>query len=192
MGDRAPGERASRQTPVGPHARGLGGPPASPSRLRRNRWTLILGIAIVCGGFAILLLLSQSPTPTRAGATVRVGNSSLGRILVDRAGLTLYLYTRDGPRTSVCSGTCRQVWPPATVSGKATAGTGASVANLGTIKFTSSARQLIYKGHPLYRFSGDTHPGQMDGEGFLGVWYAVSPSGTAIRRPGDKSGGAAY
>jgi predicted lipoprotein with Yx(FWY)xxD motif len=43
--------------------------------------------------------------------------------------------------------------------------------------------QVTYRGHPLYRFSGDTAAGATSGEGltdFGGGWWAISPSGKKI------------
>src|SRR5437588_214632 len=50
-------------------------------------------------------------TPARS-ATVRVANSSLGQILVDSRGRTLYLFKGDSGTNSACSGGCASAWPP--------------------------------------------------------------------------------
>ena len=66
---------------------------------------------------------SGGASPSRAAA-VDVHGSSLGRILVDSQGRTLYLFLKDrGPR-STCSGACAASWPPVTTSGAATGGAG--------------------------------------------------------------------
>jgi hypothetical protein len=42
-------------------------------------------------------------------------------------------------------------------------------------------------GHPVYTFSQDQNPGDVNGEGlneFGGTWYAVSPSGQAVTSAG--------
>ena len=47
----------------------------------------------------------------------------------------------------------------------------------------TGSSQVTYAGHPLYWFSGDTKPGDTNGEGlddFGGEWYAISPAGTAV------------
>jgi hypothetical protein len=52
--------------------------------------------------------------------------------------------------------------------------------------------QVIYKGHPLYLFSGDTKAGDTNGEGvnaFGGMWYAVSPAGNQVAGSSSGSGG---
>jgi predicted lipoprotein with Yx(FWY)xxD motif len=161
--------------------------------LTGHRWIPIVSVLGVAGGIAALLVLSLSSTSTSStGASVSVGNSSLGRILVDRRGLTLYLYARDGPGRSVCASACARVWPPATISGKPTAAAGVSPAKLKTLRRPDNTAQLVYNGHPLYTFSEDSRGGQLGGEGFLAVWYAVSPAGRRVSKPGSASRPAAY
>ena len=70
---------------------------------------------------------AASPPPkTKSGgsATVGVANSSLGNILVDSQGRTIYLFQQDTGTKSTCSGACATEWPPVRVSGKPTAGSG--------------------------------------------------------------------
>ncbi len=110
-------------------------------------------------------------------STVRHG--SMGTILVDQAGRTLYRYSPDGTGKTTCTGACATVWPPLTVpagtahvAGKA----GVSAADLGTITRPGGALQVTFKGMPLYRFSGDSKPGDVNGQGVDGTWFVVSPS----------------
>jgi predicted lipoprotein with Yx(FWY)xxD motif len=39
----------------------------------------------------------------------------------------------------------------------------------------ANGRQVEYGGHPLYHYSGDSAPGQANGEGLLGEWFVVTP-----------------
>ena len=106
--------------------------------------------------------------------------TSLGKILVAGAsGRTLYLLTSDGKNKSTCTGGCAQVWPALLVSGKPTAGKGASKSKLGEIR-RGKSHQVTYASHPLYEFAQDSGPGQTNGEGTAG-FYVVSPSGKAIK-----------
>jgi predicted lipoprotein with Yx(FWY)xxD motif len=130
-----------------------------------------------------------------AGSTVAVGSTSLGKVLVSRTGLTLYLFTRDKPGSgkSACSGACTAVWPPLTTTGAPTAGSGANGRLLGTITRKPGVKQVTYDGWPLYRYIADTGPGQVSGEGlyqFGARWYAVSPAGTEVNGTGSPSGSA--
>ncbi|MEZ0095192.1 hypothetical protein [Streptacidiphilus sp. EB129] len=117
-----------------------------------------------------------------AGATVKAQNSSLGQILVDGSGRTLYLFTADTGSTSNCNGTCALAWPPDTTTGQPTAN-GLTASMVGTTMRTDHRTEVTYNGHPLYYFEHDSRPGDVNGEGvnaFGGSWYAVSPSGTAV------------
>src|SRR5947209_16032272 len=64
---------------------------------------------------------SASVAPS-AGATVSVGSSRLGQILVDGSGKTLYLFEADKGTQSTCFGPCAQFWPPLTTLGTVKAG----------------------------------------------------------------------
>ncbi len=74
-------------------------------------------------------------------------------------------------------------WPALTTKGKPQAINGARKALLGTTRRSDGRLQVTYRGHPLYRFSGDTGAGQTSGEGltdFGGGWWVVSPAGNKI------------
>ena len=40
---------------------------------------------------------------------------------------------------------------------------------------TDGSTQVAYNGTPLYYFSGDIAPGQINGQGAGGVWWIVPP-----------------
>jgi predicted lipoprotein with Yx(FWY)xxD motif len=44
-----------------------------------------------------------------------------------------------------------------------------------TVIVGSNGRQVLYNGHPLYRFKSDASSGDAKGEGIGGVWYVVTP-----------------
>jgi predicted lipoprotein with Yx(FWY)xxD motif len=96
---------------------------------------------------------TTTPAPTSRSATVDLRTTSLGRVLVDSSGRTLYLFEKDkGPR-STCSGACASAWPPVTTTGAPTAGTGVAPAQLKTT-MRPGGKQVLYKGHPLYTYVG--------------------------------------
>jgi predicted lipoprotein with Yx(FWY)xxD motif len=122
-------------------------------------------------------------TPKATGAIVSVNTTSLGSVLIDSKGLTLYLFEKDSPGQSACSGSCAGVWPPLTTRGTPVAGQGASKSRLGTIRRAGGSLQVTYGGHPLYLYVGDTHGGQTTGEGlnqFGALWWAVSAAGEKV------------
>jgi predicted lipoprotein with Yx(FWY)xxD motif len=127
---------------------------------------------------------SPGATSSRT-ATVKIAQRSVGKILVDSKGRTLYLFRKDSRNRSECFDLCADNWPPLRVSGKPTGGKGVRKGLLGTIKRSDGKRQVTYNGHPLYRFVGDGGPGDVNGQGFNAFgarWYVVSPSGKARTR----------
>ena len=127
------------------------------------------------------------PTSTAGGAssvaTVSATSTSLGMILVDNSGRTLYLFEKDQPNQSACAGACAAAWPVDQTSGTPTAGSGVTASMLGTIKRSDNTTQVTYNKHPLYYFQGDSGAGQHNGQGvdaFGAAWFAVAPAGGAV------------
>ena len=105
-------------------------------------------------------------------ATLKKVKTSIGPVLADSKGFTLYWYSKDTRMTSACTGGCVTAWPP--VIGKPAAAMGVRLTGkLGTITRTGGMVQATYKGHPLYTYAGDTAPGQVKGNGLGGVWHAL-------------------
>ena len=129
---------------------------------------------------------SSASAGNEAAATVQVHTASLGMILVDVQGRTLYLFKKDTQGTSTCSGQCAVVWPPL-LEATPHAGSGVDAAKLSTVKRADGTSQVVYGGHPLYYFKNDKNPGDTNGEsvnGFGAEWDAVSPTGNAAERGG--------
>jgi len=103
-------------------------------------------------------------------------------VLVDVKGETLYMFTKDKNGKSACTGDCLKSWVPMHTFGAPTAGTGAKAGLLGSSSFGPGVTQVTYKGHPLYFFAGDQAPGDIKGQGFKGLWYAVDAAGDANKK----------
>ena len=153
---------------------------------------LLAALAVAgCGGGSSK---ATGPPKTASGktATVGVSNASLGNILVNSQGRTLYLFKRDSGTMSECNGDCAVNWPPLRAAGKPTIGSGAKATLTSTSTRANGVRQVTYNGHPLYLFKNDSKPGDTNGEGlnaFGGSWFAVSPSGSQVSAPAASSGG---
>jgi predicted lipoprotein with Yx(FWY)xxD motif len=122
-----------------------------------------------------------------SGATVAVASSSLGQILVDAEGRTLYAFTKDKGDQSACSGECATNWPALT--GPATAGTGAQAALLSTSTQANGTSQVTYDGRPLYHFAGDAKPGDTKGQAVGNVWFVLTANGELVQ---EKAAGGGY
>lgn len=115
--------------------------------------------------------------------TIAAGTSSLGPILVDGEGRTLYLFEADTGPTSTCNGGCATSWPPVLASGPAVAGAGVIGTNLGMSQRADGSRMVTYAGHPLYRYVGDAKPGDISGQRldqFGAEWYVLNLDGQKV------------
>jgi predicted lipoprotein with Yx(FWY)xxD motif len=127
---------------------------------------------------------TTSTTASTGGGTAVISvatNPKLGQILVDSQGNTVYYFLKDkqGGKTSTCSGACAGVWPP--VTGTPKGEKGAQTSKLGTVKRSDGSTQVTYNGWPLYTYTGDSKPGDTNGndfEQFGAEWYAITPAGT--------------
>jgi predicted lipoprotein with Yx(FWY)xxD motif len=126
---------------------------------------------------------SPAASPAATGATIAVATSKLGQVLVDGKGMTVYLFVADTGTTSTCYTSCATIWPPVLTTGAPQAGAGTSASLLGTTTRTDGKIEVTYAGHPLYYFVQDKASGDTTGQGingFGGLWWVVSPTGTAI------------
>ena len=106
----------------------------------------------------------------------------LGTILVDGDGLTLYLFTQDGPNTPTCTGGCALTWPPlrASLVHLDLAGEGVNPDLFATVALADDTSQVTYNGHPLYNYSGDRNPGDTFGNKVGSTWFVGSPEGEPV------------
>jgi predicted lipoprotein with Yx(FWY)xxD motif len=149
-----------------------------------------------CGGSSN----STASTSTQGSATVDVANASLGKILVDSKGRTLYLFKKDTGTKSTCFGACATNWPPERVTRKPTVSSGLTASKAATTQRADGKPEVTYNGHPLYLFVGDKKPGDTNGQGvnaFGGSWFAVSPAGAQVSGSANSgsnasSGGSGY
>jgi predicted lipoprotein with Yx(FWY)xxD motif len=124
-----------------------------------------------------------NPATAAAKSTLEVRRTSLGKLIVNSQGHTLYLFKKDSRDKSSCTGACAKFWPPLRASGKPTAGHGINASKLGTIRRSDGKPQVTYNGHPLYTFQKDTKVGQTNGQGltaFGASWFTLSPAGNRI------------
>ena len=159
----------------------------------RSRGAFIAGAAAIATFASVLAPTSASHAAQAKGPLVSTAKTSLGRILVNEQGRTLYLFEKDKSGKSACSGACATAWPPLIATAKPRAGTGAKASLLGTTKRADGRLQVTYNHHPLYTFIKDTKKSQTHGEGldaFGAEWYTLSASGAKVEEHGDKSSAA--
>ena len=117
------------------------------------------------------------PTPTGPAAIKSTQNSTLGTILVDSNGMTLYYFLNDTPGASNCSGNCAVLWPSFLTNGTPTTTDTAVTGALGVFTRTDGSQQVTYAGSPLYYYSGDKAAGDANGQGLNNLWYAAPAAG---------------
>lgn len=116
-----------------------------------------------------------------AAGTVALASTDLGDVLVDTAGMTLYMFDPDAQGDSTCYDQCATAWPPLIVDGDATAGDGLDQALLGTTERTDGSVQVTYNNWPLYYWAQDAAPGDVTGQAVNDVWWVLDASGEPIR-----------
>jgi len=182
---------------------------SKPDTVRRGPRRAALSLAAAALALAAAGCASSSggsagpvPVPAATGDLVSAQPTSLGTILVDGTGRTVYDFANDTNGVSTCEdAACTANWPfvpapsalPASLPGVAGA--------LGSTSRQDGTRQLTVAGHPVYTFAGDSLPGQTNGQGQTlngGVWTVVSPAGAPITNatragaPRGSTGGGIY
>ena len=136
---------------------------------------------------------TQTSTPVASSsATLSLGSTSPGKVLVGANGRTLYLFEKDMGGKSSCTGGCAAEWPPFTTTGKPSAGAGVNAAMLSVTKRPDGKSQVVYAGHPLYYYTADTKAGDTNGQGldaFGAKWYVVSAAGSKVATSGGSASG---
>jgi len=152
---------------------------------------LILCLAVI----SVLLLTgcTQTPVPqptptatttvpaTQAPDTVKTVGTTLGRILADADGMTLYYFANDIPASgaSTCYGQCEVAWPIFSVD-TVTVSSPLLASDFSSITRTDGTKQTTYRGWPLYYWQADTKPGDVNGENVNKIWFVVKPDETVM------------
>lgn len=137
-----------------------------------------------CGSTSPTARSTETPSGSAAAAQVNTASTSLGVILVDSAGRTLYMTDADPQGTSGCYDACAAAWPPLPTTGNPTATGEVNAKELSTSTRTDAITQVLYNGHPLYTYSLDSAPGQMTGQGLNqqgGMWWVLGADGSPIK-----------
>jgi predicted lipoprotein with Yx(FWY)xxD motif len=147
--------------------------------------SLMLLVAVACGaeeepgaGDPSTTSPTGFTTTEASGDAVTTGSTDLGVVLVDGDGFTLYVFAIDEDSVSNCVDACATTWPP--VDGSLAGGAGTDPGSFTSIDRPDGTTQLAINGKPLYRFAGDTAPGDVNGHGVEDVWFAVGADGEPV------------
>jgi predicted lipoprotein with Yx(FWY)xxD motif len=157
---------------------------------RSWRWKLVFGVGVIP---LIAAACSSPSTPATQAAgsggatTLETNSTSLGSIVTDGGGRSVYLFEKDSGTMSACYDACAAQWPPVTTSGQPSAKSSVRASLVGTTARTGGTTQVTYAGHPLYYYAGDVNPGSVSGQGlqsFGAGWDVLRPSGQKVDSAG--------
>ncbi|MCQ0017345.1 hypothetical protein [Actinomadura madurae] len=121
---------------------------------------------------------SRPPAPKPSSLEV-ASVTKLGKVVTDGEGMTLYRFDNDTarPPASTCAEACAKAWPPVEAGTGETEVTGVEQSLVGKVKRPDGKWQVTLAGWPLYRYAKDQSPGDTEGQGVGGTWYAAAPTG---------------
>jgi predicted lipoprotein with Yx(FWY)xxD motif len=126
----------------------------------------------------------SKPALTAGEAAINLTTDpTLGKILVDGKGMTLYVFTKDGPDKSNCDASCQANWPPLLTQGAPQLGAGVDDSLIGSTTLEDGRKIVTYNHMPLYYYIVDSKPGDTTGQDVGSVWYVVSPDGKPVKSP---------
>ncbi|MFD7291720.1 SCO0930 family lipoprotein [Streptomyces sp. NPDC059897] len=118
-----------------------------------------------------------------AGLSTR-NDPKLGEIVVDKNGMTVYRFLKDSawPIKTNCVGACAEKWPAVAPVAKNDT---QNIPLKGYMTFTrpDGTKQQTLDCWPVYTFAGDKKPGDTNGQGVGGTWYAAAPNGKPVGAP---------
>jgi predicted lipoprotein with Yx(FWY)xxD motif len=117
---------------------------------------------------AAVLILAVSAGTAWAGPETKMMGTSVGEVMVDAEGMTLYTFDRDEENLSNCYDQCAINWPIYEVSAEAMAEGDWTI-----VERTDGTKMWAYKGDPLYYYIDDKAPGDVTGDGKGGVWHVI-------------------
>jgi predicted lipoprotein with Yx(FWY)xxD motif len=160
---------------------------SSGARAEKTLEVLVRRILITAVAVAtVAALAAGSASAGSSRSTLKLKKTSVGTILVNGRGFTLYAFTKDRRNHEACQSIngCLSLWPVVNGAGRPILGPGVKRSKVGTITLKSGKKQLTYGGHPLYTYAADSGPGQTFYVNFLqfgGRWPAVNAAGGEVK-----------
>jgi predicted lipoprotein with Yx(FWY)xxD motif len=109
-----------------------------------------------------------------------LNETSLGPVLADKDGKTLYFFAKDAGENSLCNGNCLENWPVFSVPGNLRLAAGLEASDFGSISRSDGTRQITYKNWPLYYFAQDMAKGDVKGENVGKIWFVARTDYTVM------------
>lgn len=125
---------------------------------------------------------AAAPVPTGDAPVVGLADvGALGDVMVGANGHTLYAFTKDPAGESTCFDACAQAWPPLTVEDGFTISDDLAASGVSTIDRPDGTKQLVMGKWALYYYAGDGAPGEANGQGVGGVWFAIDATCSLVK-----------
>lgn len=118
---------------------------------------------------------SSTPDPSSEFDIQISATSSHGDILADSEGNALYAFALDIKGESLCEEDCIANWPVFHAENPQL-GAGLDSQSFGTISRSDGSSQTTYAGWPLYYYTADGQPGEINGDGVENAWYVAKPN----------------
>jgi len=137
---------------------------------------------VLAAAMSAIVACSKDDNDNTPKADIQItNNATLGKVMTDKAGKTLYFFSMDAtPGASACTGGCLAVWPVFYSANPTLGDTSLHAADFATITRADGAKQTTYKGWPLYYYASDAAAGDTKGENFNKVWYVAKPDYTVM------------
>lgn len=139
-------------------------------------WVAVLLLTLIASGCKDD---DENPDP-EPEFDIMLNESSLGKVLTDKDGMTLYFFAKDADGTSKCTGNCLSNWPIFSMSGTIKLGEGLEASDFGTHNRADGNSQVTYKGWPLYYYTPDAVKGDVKGENVGKLWFVAKSDYTIM------------
>lgn len=135
------------------------------------------GVGFPAAGVWPIVNTDTEPAPEAPASTNQIqlrNDATFGQVLTNVDGFTLYFFAPDSKGDATCLDGCAGVWPAFNTDDLTLDG-GLDAADFGSITRADGDNQITYKGWPLYLFSNDGAPGDINGDGAGGTWFVAKP-----------------
>lgn len=129
-------------------------------------------LAFALALLGILFACKKDETPAAPLPEIQLNTTTLGNVLTDQSGKTLYFFAADASGKSACSGTCLDTWP-VFYKETPTLSTSLTAADFSTITRADGSKQTAFRGWPLYTFKNDAKAGDVLGDNVGKSWYVA-------------------
>jgi predicted lipoprotein with Yx(FWY)xxD motif len=151
-------------------------PKTAPTVAKKQRWVKIFSGPSTTD-------ITPNADKTKGSNTVELNateNPKIGTFVTDGAGRTLYRFDKDtaNPPKSNCNGSCATAWPPLLIKSPGRIfPSGIDPKTVGYVERADHTCQVTINGWPVYYFIADNKPGDINGQGVNGKWFAIRPDG---------------